>query len=172
MNNQQHTFATMGSPHLFEESNNDSHHCLVMTHVYWTTKLRFAVTNNEILDVTTISKDDCCGLGEWLHIKHAHLKTTHHPNYHACVAKHAAFHLEAGKIATLINSKRYDDARQLFDCTSSFDYAYSNAMTAFVRLKQELSVPPEKPPRIIIKPVRRIGLEAPQLLSFRFPISL
>ncbi|MDD5754069.1 MAG: CZB domain-containing protein [Methylococcales bacterium] len=174
MNNQQHMPITAISPHLFEESNNDGHHCLVMTHVYWTTKLRFAIFNNEILDVETISKDNCCGLGEWLHVKHAHLKMGNHFSYHDCVAKHAAFHIEAGKIATLINSKKYEDARQLFDCTSQFDYAYINAATAFIRLKQEIDIISAQKTSIVTlkKTARRIGLETPQILHFQFPISL
>jgi methyl-accepting chemotaxis protein len=168
MKNQQNTQISAISPRLFDESLNDGHHCLVMTHVYWTTQLRFAMTNNETLDVNTIAKDNCCGLGEWLHVKHAHLRNTDHPAYHDCVAKHAAFHLEASKIAELIISKRYEDARQLFDCTSQFDHAYNAAAAALIRLKKEINVPLKV--IVAIKPARRIGLNASQL-SFRFPIS-
>ena len=168
MNNQQNTPISAISTRPFEESVNDSHHCLVMTHVYWTTQLRFAMTNNEMLDTATISKDNCCGLGEWLHIEHAHLRYTPHSSYHDCVKKHAAFHIEAGKIAELINSRRYEDARQLFDCTSRFDHAYNAAATAFICLKKEISEPPKT--TVTLKPARRIGLVASQL-SFQFPIS-
>jgi methyl-accepting chemotaxis protein len=169
MKNQHNTPVAAISPRLFDESVNDDHHCLVMTHVYWTTELRFAMANNTTLDVDTIAKDNCCGLGEWLHVKHANLRNTPHLAYHHCVAKHAAFHLEASKIAELINSRRFDDARQLFDCTSRFDHAYNAAATAFIHLKKELSTPPKV--TFTVKPARRIGLTAPQL-SFRFPIGL
>jgi hypothetical protein len=168
MKNQQNTPLSAVSTRLSEESVNDGHHCLVMTHVYWTTQLRFAMANNETLDVTTIEKDTCCGLGEWLHVEYAHLRHTPHSSYHDCVAKHAAFHIEAGKIAELINSRRYEDARQLFDCTSLFDHAYNSAETAFIRLQKEINDPPK--PAITFKPTRRIGLVSSQL-SFRFPIS-
>lgn len=168
MKNQQKTPISAISSRLFDESVNDGHHCLVMTHVYWTTQLRFAMTDNGTLDVSTIAKDNCCGLGEWLHVKHAHLRNTDHPAYHDCVAKHAAFHVEASKIAELINSRRFADARQLFDCTSKFDHSYNAAAMAFIRLKKEIN----EPPKVIValKPARRIGLSTSQL-SFRFPLS-
>jgi hypothetical protein len=168
MKNQQNTPLSAVSTRLSEESVNDGHHCLVMTHVYWTTQLRFAMTDNEMLDVATIAKDNCCGLGEWLHVEHAHLRHTPDLSYHDCVAKHAAFHIEASKIAELINSRRFADARQLFDCTSRFDHTYNAAAMAFIRLKKEIS----EPPKVIIdvKPARIIGLNTSQL-SFRFPLS-
>lgn len=81
----------------------------VQKHAEWKYKFRTAVTHPEPMDVATISKDDCCEIGKWLHgeakAKHGQLVS-----YPKCVSAHAAFHHEAGKIAALINSKMNDEA--------------------------------------------------------------
>lgn len=39
----------------------------IAKHSEWKTKLRSAITRKETLDASTISKDNCCDLGKWLH---------------------------------------------------------------------------------------------------------
>ena len=45
-----------------------------------------------------------CELGTWLHGK-AKSQIGHLASYVECVQKHAAFHVEAGKVAAIINAK-------------------------------------------------------------------
>lgn len=39
----------------------------VQTHALWNTKLRNAISKREQMDLITLSRDDCCELGIWLH---------------------------------------------------------------------------------------------------------
>jgi len=100
------------------------HHLqLAMSHSTWKRKFREAIVNEETFNLETISKDDCCDLGKWLH----HENTTTHvgnlPRYLNCIKKHAEFHIEAGKVAKLANEKKYEEALQLIDYSSAFNNA-------------------------------------------------
>ena len=56
----------------------------------------------EPLDAGTIAKDKCCEYGKWLHGE-AKSQYGPKPAYVRCVAAHAEFHAEAGKIALALN---------------------------------------------------------------------
>ena len=75
-------------------------------HSEWRMKLRAAIGSKETMDVAAISKDNACEFGKWLHgeAKAAYQKL---PGYSKCVSSHAAFHVEAGRVASLINAKKY-----------------------------------------------------------------
>jgi hypothetical protein len=49
-------------------------------HSEWKVKLRTAISKREEMDAATISRDDCCDFGKWLHqdVK-SHL--AHEPSY-------------------------------------------------------------------------------------------
>jgi methyl-accepting chemotaxis protein len=105
-------------------------------HAEWKIKFRHAITKKETLDVATISADNCCALGKWLHgeskIKFGRLKS------HAdCVARHAYFHKEAGKIARTINEKKFDEAEAMIGANTPFFTASNNVIMAIGALKKE-----------------------------------
>ena len=70
-------------------------------HTDWKIKLRAAINNKETVDAATLSRDNACELGKWLH---GEGKTAfgQRPSFAKLVAAHTAFHLEAGKVATAI----------------------------------------------------------------------
>mgnify|MGYP002148805600 CR=1 FL=1 len=39
----------------------------VQKHAEWKTKLRSAIAKQQQMDIVTLSRDDCCELGQWLH---------------------------------------------------------------------------------------------------------
>lgn len=98
-------------------------------HAEWLTKFRSAIDNEQELDAQAICRDDKCELGQWLH---GDAKQTYgeHEFYHNCVKAHAGFHTEAGKLAELINGKRFEQANaQLQTGTSYRDAANAVAMS-------------------------------------------
>jgi len=112
-------------------------------HSEWKVKLRTAISKHEEMDVATISKDNCCDLGKWLH-GDAKSRLAHQPSYSECVSKHAAFHVEAGRVATMINAKKYSEAETMLGAGSSFVSASTAVGVAIMRLKKDISSPVSK----------------------------
>ena len=111
----------------------------VKKHAEWKLRFRSAISNKETMDVATISKDNCCELGKWLHgeakPKHGHLAS-----YSECVTKHAGFHIEAGKVASAINAKKYAEAEAMIDGGTPYHTISCAVGTAIMRLKRESGV--------------------------------
>lgn len=108
----------------------------ISAHARWRMKFRSAMSKQEQLDVATIAKDNCCELGLWLHGE-AKRDYGSLDAYKGLVAKHAAFHAEASKVASVINAKRYIDADRMMATSSPFIAASSEVGIAAVRMKQE-----------------------------------
>lgn len=105
-------------------------------HSEWKVKFRSAISKQEILDAETVSKDDCCELGKWLHGE-SKLKFGKFTSYMDCVAKHAIFHVEAGKVARTINSRKYAEAEAMLNAGTPYSTASSAVGIAISRLKKE-----------------------------------
>lgn len=108
----------------------------VRKHAEWKLKFRSAISNKETMDVATISKDNCCELGKWLHGE-AKPKLGHLASYSDCVGKHAVFHIEAGKVASAINAKKYVEAEAMIEGGTAYHTASGAVGTAIMRLKIE-----------------------------------
>ena len=119
-------------------------------HAEWKVKFRSAMSHHEKLDVATISKDNCCDFGKWLHgDTKRHLG--HLDSFTECVAKHAAFHIEAGKVAKAINEERHHDASNMLSTESAFIDASSAVGIAIMRLKKDVAAS-TKPAAAKVKP--------------------
>ncbi|MGA2831438.1 MAG: CZB domain-containing protein [Terracidiphilus sp.] len=109
----------------------------IQKHAEWKFKFRTAMSTREPMDVASISKDDCCEIGKWLHgeakAKHGQLAA-----YAKCVSAHAAFHQEAGKIAALINSKKNDEAEQMLASGTPYHEASKRVGVAIIELKNDI----------------------------------
>lgn len=108
-------------------------------HAEWKIKFRNAISKKDTVDVATISADNCCALGKWLHgdgkIKFGQMKS------HAdCVAQHVLFHQEAGKVAQTINAKNYAEAAAMISPSTPFFTASNNVVVAIGTLKRESGV--------------------------------
>jgi hypothetical protein len=108
-------------------------------HAEWKLKLRSAILKQETLDAVTISKDNCCELGKWLHSE-AKTKYAKLASYTDCVTKHAAFHTEAGKVANAINSKKYTEADAMLNAGTAYSSASNAVGSAILRLKKEANL--------------------------------
>ena len=85
---------------------------------------------------TSVSKDNCCELGKWLHGE-AKPQFGHLESHTDCVSKHAAFHVEAGKVASAINLKKYAEAEQMTGGLTPYTSASSAVAGAILKLKKE-----------------------------------
>ncbi|MGZ5075698.1 MAG: methyl-accepting chemotaxis protein [Methylobacter sp.] len=110
-------------------------------HAEWKVKFRTAISHHDKLDVATISKDNCCDFGKWLH-GDTKIHLGHLDSFSDCVSKHAAFHIEAGKVAQAINEKRHQEANKMISAADSAFVSASSAVgIAIMRLKKDVAQP-------------------------------
>lgn len=110
----------------------------IQKHAEWKTKLRSAIAKQEQMDVTTLSRDDCCELGQWLH-GDAKARFGNVSAHTDCVHKHQAFHNEVAKVATAVNAKRYAHAEDLLGAATPYAKASSALSVAFLHLRKATS---------------------------------
>jgi len=108
----------------------------IAKHAEWKIKFRSAISKQESMDAETIAKDNCCDLGKWLH-GDAKSKFGRLASHSTCIAKHAAFHVEAGKVAKTINAKKYQEAEAMINSGTPFASASSAVGVAIIGLKKE-----------------------------------
>ena len=111
----------------------------VAKHAEWKTKFRGAISKQEQMDVSTISRDNCCDLGKWLHGE-AKSKYGAMSSYKDCLAKHAVFHTEAGKVAKAINAKKFVEAEAMISAGTTYTIASSSVGVAIMKLKKEVNI--------------------------------
>lgn len=108
----------------------------IKAHGEWKVKFRAAIAGKQKLDAATIAKDNVCPLGSWLHgeakAKYAGLKS-----YAKCVGDHAAFHTEAGKVASAINAGRFTEAETMIGSSTAYSNASSTVGAAIIGLRKE-----------------------------------
>ena len=108
-------------------------------HSEWKIKFRTAISAHETMDAATIGRDDACELGKWLHGdgKREHGTLASHRD---CVAKHAQFHREAGKVAQLINAQKFDEATTALGAATPYGQASSAVGVAILAFKREAGI--------------------------------
>jgi hypothetical protein len=113
----------------------------IAAHDQWMTRFRNAIANHETFDAVTISADNCCDLGKWLHGEGKRLfgKLPIHTH---CVATHKLFHQEAGKVAEAINAKNLVDADGMLASHTPFSEASKALAAAIMRLKKDAASSP------------------------------
>ena len=111
----------------------------ISKHSEWKVKLRSAISKQEAMDAISIAKDNYCELGQWLHGE-AKAKFGKLSSYSECVTKHAEFHVEAGKIASAINTKSFVKAETMLSPGSAYNTASNSVGTAIMRLKKEAGI--------------------------------
>lgn len=108
----------------------------IQKHLEWKVKFRTAISKQEQMDTATITKDNCCDLGKWLHGE-GKAQYGNLTSYAITVNKHAAFHIEAGKVASAINEQKYAAAETMLSGTGAFATASSEVGIALMRFKKE-----------------------------------
>ena len=108
----------------------------IQNHSEWKMKFRTAISQHETMDAAMIARDDCCELGKWLH-GDGKEKFGKLISYTNCFSSHAVFHIEAGKVAQAINTKKYAEAWNMIDNGTSYANASSVVAGDIMRLKEE-----------------------------------
>ena len=111
----------------------------IESHINWRVKFRKAIASHESMDVTTISRDNCCELGIWLHgdgkSKYGNLRS-----FDDCVRKHAAFHVEAARVAKAINDMKFKDAEAMLNAGTMYTAASNAVCIAISVIKEEAGI--------------------------------
>ena len=107
----------------------------IAAHGKWKITLRNAALNGETLDATTISRDDCCALGQMIYGpggKSWQGKAI----FVELVDCHKTFHRQAGEIAATINAGNTDKAMQMLDGGTPFAQATHAVIGALHRMQR------------------------------------
>lgn len=91
-------------------------------HRAWKDRFRVAMAKREQMDVARIGADCHCDFGKWLHGE-GKQRFGHAARYAQCVTDHAAFHVEAAKVAEAVNAGRLLDAEKML----AFGTTYAKA---------------------------------------------
>lgn len=108
-------------------------------HAQWKTNLRAAIFAQNTLDDSTLAKDNCCDLGKWLYGE-GKTNLGHLNGFTEVVNKHADFHREVGKVAKVINDKKFAEAEAMLDAGTPYADASSAIGVAIMRLKKEANL--------------------------------
>lgn len=95
-----------------------------------------AINAKAQIDASIVGKPDRCVLGNWLHGE-AERKCQLLKTYKPALETHTAFHVQATKVAKLINAREYDDARAALADGSAFAKALLVMGMALAKLKAE-----------------------------------
>ena len=110
----------------------------IQKHAEWKVKFRVAINKKETMDANTLKTDNHCSLGQWLHGEGQQLHSNK-PGFNELVAKHAAFHRAAGKVAETINAGQYDVASGMLDGGTEYTQASLAVGVAINSLKKTIS---------------------------------
>ena len=108
----------------------------IKAHGEWKVKFRSTIAARGKLDAATIGRDNVCPLGSWLHGE-AKGRFSGLRAYARCVADHATFHREAGKVATLINEEKFAEAEKQLGAGTQYTAASSAVGGAVVALRKD-----------------------------------
>ena len=108
----------------------------ISRHTEWKFRLRGAITRQEKLDADSIACDDRCVFGKWLHGS-AMQKYGSLAIFKTCLADHAAFHKEAGKVASEINAGNFAQAEKMLDYGTPYHSASQSVVKAIKELRDE-----------------------------------
>ena len=107
----------------------------VQQHAGWKLKFRIAISKNEQMDAATISKDNCCMVGQWLYGE-GKTRFGRKAEFQRALDKHKAFHTEAGKVASLVNAGKYIEAESALGLGPTYATASSEVGVALIVLKK------------------------------------
>ena len=107
---------------------------VIDAHRQWKVKLRQAIEDGSQVDVKTLSRDDCCALGQWIYGDGQRL--AQRPNFVDLVGRHQHFHQVAGEVGSLINQKRMREAEDALAPGTAFAHATAEVVSALSAAKR------------------------------------
>jgi len=119
----------------------------IAVHTDWRSKLHTAAARHEQLDTNSISRDDCCELGKWLHGPGG-AKFGSRPTFVKLIGEHKTFHQEAAKVAKVASSGDSAQVEKMMESGTPFSQATNEVGRLIVQLKGELKAPTHAAPRL------------------------
>jgi len=109
----------------------------IQKHSQWKFRFHQALMTGEPMDAGAIAKDNRCDLGKWLY---GEAKALHGQRkaYAQCLARHSAFHAEAGKVAVAVNARLKGEAERMLANGSPFSEASRAVALALIELQNEI----------------------------------
>lgn len=126
----------------------------IRKHARWKTWFQQAVSAGEPLDVAILAKDNQCDLGKWLYGEAQSLYGMR-PSHALCLTRHAAIHVEAAKVAAVLNAQCRDEAQRMLADGRSFSLASSAFILALIELENQAAAERDRLPHA---PVREFGI--------------
>jgi aerotaxis receptor len=97
-------------------------HEAIAQHLLWKTNFRNAALHNDPLDVDAISCDNCCTLGQWLYGS-AQAQWGGQPRLTELLERHRDFHIEAGRVAQVIQDGDAPTGLRMMESNTPFAQA-------------------------------------------------
>jgi methyl-accepting chemotaxis protein len=107
---------------------------MIDAHRQWKVRLRDAIEGHERVDAQTLSRDDCCALGKWIHGDGQRLGGR--PAFIELIERHRRFHQVAGSVGELINRRRYREAEDALAPGTPFSGATSDVVLVLSSAKR------------------------------------
>jgi len=107
---------------------------MIDAHRQWKVKLRDAIDAGDKVDVASLSRDDCCGLGKWIYADGQRLRER--ASFSTLVNNHAHFHQVAGQVGQLINDGRYVQAEDALAPNTPFTAATNDVVMVLSAAKR------------------------------------
>jgi len=91
----------------------------IQAHTNWKLRLYGNCRNSskDVIDISTLGKDNACELGKWLHGDAQ--QHTSDPQFGELISSHAAFHRSAASVAAMIEGGKRTEAEALLNSTES-----------------------------------------------------
>lgn len=130
----------------------------IRQHTRWKARFQQAVWAGEPMDAALLAKDNQCDLGKWLYGQ-AQARYGMRPAHALCLARHAAIHVEAARVAAVLNAQCRDEAQRMLADGLSFSQASSAFILALIELENQAVAERERLPHA---PMREFGAVNPR----------
>ena len=107
----------------------------IEVHAEWKLRFQSVMSKKGSFNVETVSKDNLCMLGNWLYSEEKKLRK--YLSYKPLLESHKKFHIEAGKVASMVNSGNYAEAENELLENSSYSKASAAVCIEIMNLKNE-----------------------------------
>ena len=111
----------------------------IQKHAQWKVAFLEAVSANKPMNAAVLSRDNRCELGKWLYGE-AQAIYGLRPAHSQCLARHAAMHVEAGRVAAMLNARYKDEAERMIANGSAFSEASQAFILSLIELENEFAV--------------------------------
>ncbi len=130
----------------------------IRKHARWKAWFQQAVAAGELMNAAILAKDNQCDLGKWLYGEAQSLYGMR-PAHALCLARHAAIHVEAARVAAVLNAQCRDEAERMLAVGLPFSQASSALILALIELENQAAAERD---RLAYAPMREFDAAHPR----------